>query len=363
MNKWIKSLFAAAVTTGLVILFYKKSLSSQKPILCKVHYVLSNRHDQDSDQDKLGEIPATIKENINRLGYFSILRITKDNDLDILVENVRDTAVLRRAVQQNIQNKKIGFREIYTLNELPAFFSAANNVADKIFATVKRKDEGIYSILSPLAPDEIDGDEVYPPAIGAINKKDTAVLNRILHEPKVLNAIPEDVQFSFGKLTDENQLLNTPDDLHLYAIRTRDETAIHNDDIESAEAVHDNYNGTGITIKFDNTGTAKWAKLTSENVGRYLAITLDDLVVSTPRVYSPVTGGWATFSFLHAEIDASGLAKQLTTKRSPAELAIIKEEIFPKNTGSHGNLLLILSLTFVIAGGIAFLIFNSLKNK
>src|SRR5262249_3288971 len=156
---------------------------------------------------------------------------------------------------------------------------------------------------------EIEGVNVFPSAIASVNKKDTAILSRILHERSVLDVLPADIAFYYGQLTNENQQHNLPDELHLYAIKTRGEPAIlQNRDIARAEA------GTmEIYIKFDNNGTAKLAALTRENIQRYLAIILDDEVVMTPRIYHSITNGRMSLQGNFSLGEAVELADRLTT--------------------------------------------------
>jgi preprotein translocase subunit SecD len=351
--------------TGLVFLFYKNAPGSNKQGIYKVHYIVGSTQEISAGEAMLEEIPTAIKKRINDLGYNSVIRILQNKRLDILVDNVTDTSLLRQAVVQNTKTRKIEFREVYTLDELPDLFPAADKVSGKILVAAKRKEEGIYSIVSPLAPDEINGRNVFPAALGSVNKKDTVLLNLILNQPAVLQDLPADLQFHYGTLTDDNQILNTPDDLRLYGIKTRGQKALlQNTDIEKAEAEFDSYTGQPeIQIKFDNNGKAKWARMTNDNVDRYLAIILDDLVITAPRVNSPITGGRASLRGRFTREEAIALALQLEQGGLPAGLLIITEEIVSKSTSSRGNLILILSLTFVIATALGFLIFNSLKNR
>jgi SecD/SecF fusion protein len=329
-----------------------------------VHYVLGSRQGQSIKGDILGDIPAIIKKRINDLGYTSILRIIKDNRLDILVENVHDTFSLRHAILQNTTNQRIEFREVYTLDELPSLFPAADKASGKILVSAKREEESIYSIISPLAPDEIDGKNVFPPALGSVNKKDTVILNRILHQAEVLHALPADLQFYYGILSDENVIRNIPDDLYLYAIRTGDEKAIiQNEDIESAEMKYTSNDQPGILLKLNDRGGSKWAHLINKNTGRYIAMILDGIVTSAPMIHNASTGRWVMLNGRFTIDEAMILAQQLNEKLPANDLTIIKEEISSKSQSSRGSLVLILLLTFAVVAGLAFLLFNNLKNR
>jgi hypothetical protein len=364
MNRWLKSIIAGLAMTGLVFLFYRKLLSRKQPVLYNVHYVLGiapRTESGDRNNQLPGELPALIKKKLNELGYISIIRVTKNNNLDILVENVNDTVLLGEVILPGNKANKLEFREIYTLDELPSLFAAADKASAKVFDSAKKKEDGIYSIISPLAPDEIDGRNIFRPALGLVNKKDTAILSRILHQDAVLHSIPPDLQFYYGTVTEASVIRNSPDDLYLYAIRTRFEKAvIQNDDIESAEIP--DYQ-PGIYLRLNKAGIRKWSDMVSKNMGRYVALILDDIVTDAPKIFDtrPESGVILNGSFTMAE--ATMLVDQLNLGLPANGLSIIKEDISSINTGGQINLILLLSLTFAITAGLVLLIINNLKNR
>jgi hypothetical protein len=365
MNKWFKSIFAGLAMTGLVFLFYKKVLSGDRPDLYKVHYILGTTlpspEGSNIKNDIPGELPAFIKKRISELGYNSVIRVTKNNNLDILVENVSDTVSLRQAIAPTNKANKLEFREVYTLDELPSLFTTADEVSGKVFESAKRKEVGIYSIISPLAPDEIDGRNIYRSALGLINKKDTAILSSILHQSAVVHSIPPDLQFYYGILTEASVIRNSPDDLYLYAIRTRFEKAIiQNDDIESADIP--DYQ-PGIYLRLNKAGILKWGGMISKNMGRYIALILDDIVTDAPKIFDTRPGSGVILNGNFTMAEATILVNQLNSGLRSNALAIIKEEISSKNIGVRINLILLLTLTFAITATIALFIFNNLKNR
>jgi preprotein translocase subunit SecD len=75
------------------------------------------------------------------------------------------------------------------------------------------------------------------------------------------------------------------------------ETRISNEHIANAEVFIDpNTNAPSVSIGFTGEGGARFASLTTELVGRRLAIVLDDTVMSAPRVQEPITGGRAVIT-------------------------------------------------------------------
>ncbi|MGE3875104.1 MAG: hypothetical protein AB7F74_19295 [Parvibaculaceae bacterium] len=78
-----------------------------------------------------------------------------------------------------------------------------------------------------------------------------------------------------------------------------------------------------VNFSFNQKGTERFAKLTSDNVGRSLAIILDGQVISAPRVMEPITGGSGQISGQFTIEDANSLAIVLRSGALPARLVYI----------------------------------------
>ena len=80
------------------------------------------------------------------------------------------------------------------------------------------------------------------------------------------------------------------------------ETRVSNEHIANAEVFVDpNTNASSVNIEFTGEGRARFASLTSGLVGRRLAIVLDGVVLTAPRVQEPITGGRAVITMGEAQ--------------------------------------------------------------
>jgi preprotein translocase subunit SecD len=355
MNKWLISAIAGLIMAILAFLFSDKIMPPEKPEFYKVHYELDATSSPANNEEIMGELPAIIKRRINKLGYTSVLRMTKSNHLDVIVDHVKDTLLLRRKL---VSNRRIEFRELYMLNELPSFYAAADKATDNL--RIKRDGEyvALYSIISPLIADEIDNKLKFPPAIGALNEKDTPILTNILRQPVLLRAIPADVQFCYGIPTHRFRIEFTSDNLHLYAIRTNGKEAIlTNEDIETAYLE----NGA-LIVHFNHDGATKWEKMTKENAERYLAIVLDGFVVDGGIIYSKMQNDFVAMEGIGVE-DGALLVSQIKEGSLPADVAILKQEISPEVPGGSANKIILPLVVFIITSGLFLLVLNNLKNS
>ncbi|MDE2303726.1 MAG: protein translocase subunit SecD [Sphingomonadales bacterium] len=89
-----------------------------------------------------------------------------------------------------------------------------------------------------------------------------------------------------------------------------------------------------VSITFDATGGAKFAKLTTENVGKPFAIILDGKVLSAPNINEPILGGSAQISGGFTVESANELAISLRSGALPVDLRVIEERTVGPDLGA-----------------------------
>ncbi|MEW4448338.1 protein translocase subunit SecD [Qipengyuania sp. JC766] len=111
-----------------------------------------------------------------------------------------------------------------------------------------------------------------------------------------------------------------------------------------------------VNIEFDGEGGRRFAKLSSENIGRQFAIILDDQVISAPVFESAIIGGSARISGGQngfSTEEASNLAIQLESGSLPVDLAIVEERTVGPDLGADsirkGMLAILIGSVAVIA--------------
>lgn len=89
-----------------------------------------------------------------------------------------------------------------------------------------------------------------------------------------------------------------------------------------------------VDITFDTQGGAKFAKLTTENVGKPFAIILDGQVLSAPSINEPILGGRAQISGNFTAESANTLAISLRSGALPVPLEIVEERTVGPDLGA-----------------------------
>jgi preprotein translocase subunit SecD len=119
------------------------------------------------------------------------------------------------------------------------------------------------------------------------------------------------------------------------AIAVRRLGGIRGDNLTNAQAGKDpQTNENVVTISFDGQGGAKFAKLTTENVGKRFAIILDGEVLSAPNINEPIIGGAAQISGSFTPESANTLAIALGSGALPVELSVVEERTVGPDLGA-----------------------------
>lgn len=107
-----------------------------------------------------------------------------------------------------------------------------------------------------------------------------------------------------------------------------------------------------VSITFDQQGGEKFAKLTSENVGKPFAIILDGKVLSAPSINEPILGGSAQISGSFNAKSANQLAIALRSGALPVDLKVIEERSVGPDLGADsirkGLIAMIVGTTAII---------------
>jgi protein-export membrane protein SecD len=105
--------------------------------------------------------------------------------------------------------------------------------------------------------------------------------------------------------------------------------------LEKAELSFDQQMGIPlILIQFDDEGSALFEQLTSENIGKILAIYIDNLPISTPVVQDKISGGKAQISGDFTIDEAKELARNLNAGALPVPIRLISQQTVGPTLGA-----------------------------
>ena len=223
----------------------------------------------------------------------------------------------------------------------------------------------LFRILMPAQPYQNDnGQQVFGSVVGRSLIKDTALVNEYLNIAAVRNNFPSNAKFLWGKLgrDDQGKQYNFVDFYIIKTIPGKEGAELEGEAIENASQEFDQMsNEVNVTMSMTNSGSRTWAKMTERNVGKPIAIVLDDIVYSAPNVIQKIEGGNSRISMgrggtntqLVVE-EAQDLANILKAGKLEAPAKIVHEEIVGPTLGQDavdGGI-----LSFTISFAIIFLL-------
>ena len=198
----------------------------------------------------------------------------------------------------------------------------------------------VYPLFQVLLPsvDNRTGQPYPGSVIGRSHFKDTSKVNFYLSLILQKNLFPRDVKFMWGNkaITDnENKPTNF---FELYAIKAsgRDGKApLDGDAITSARQEFDEAKGTAyVSMSMNADGAQTWARLTGQNVGKSIAIVMDNRVFSAPNVLGEIAGGNSSITGGFTINEATDLANLLKSGKLPAPARIIQETVVGPSLGA-----------------------------
>lgn len=190
------------------------------------------------------------------------------------------------------------------------------------------------------------------PVLGYVNVKDTAKLMSYLNMDGVSNLFPGDALFMLSSAA----IPTDPDVYELYAMKSKLDGSgplLEGDVISNAFQDFNPTNGEPeVTMTMKSDGAKAWRRITAENTGRFIAITLDNAVYSAPRVNEEIPNGRSVISGNFDVKDAQVLANILEVGKLPVPSRIVQEDIVGPSLGrqaiSAGLISLIAGLLLVI---------------
>jgi len=204
---------------------------------------------------------------------------------------------------------------------------------------LKKTENPILSLFAGVGQgykDPNTGAVHYPAYIADVMKKDTGLLGSYLRMSTVANKFPANMVFMYGTAEDNNGNA-LKDRLALYAIKTLDNGAakLEGEHVASARQTYDEKGRPAISMDMDATGTRIWAKMTGDNVGKPIAIVLDNFVYSAPNVIGAIPSGNSQISGNFTVQEAQDLADILQSGKLPAPAKIVAEQVVGPTLGQE----------------------------
>jgi SecD/SecF fusion protein len=170
--------------------------------------------------------------------------------------------------------------------------------------------------------------------IGVVAIKDTSIVRTYLENPAIKNNFPADLVWTYG-IPDviENKKSQF---VALYGLKTkgRDKAPLEGEAVVEARSDFDPTTGQPqVSMRMNPIGARIWSDLTAANDKRFIAIVLDNIVYSAPRVNGRIDGGNSSISGSFSSEEATDLANILKAGKLPAPAKIVAEQVVGPTLG------------------------------
>jgi SecD/SecF fusion protein len=217
-----------------------------------------------------------------------------------------------------------------------------------------RKENPLFAVLGAAVGRDEQGKSVLGqgPVVGYAAIKDTAKVNEYLNNPKIKSIFPPRSKFLWSfKAIDKEETT-----LQLIAIRTtsRDgKSPLYGDIISDARKMFEQGSGSpSISMSMKTDAANVWKRLTRENIGKSIAIVLDNSVYSFPNVQGEIAGGNSSITGNFTINEAEDLVNILKAGKLPAPARIVEETVVGPTLGkeaiSKGFFSTIIALVLVL---------------
>ena len=272
----------------------------------------------------------------------------------------KDTMAVKDSLAKNTANASPSIMDVAKKDSTkkdsaikPAVATASVNAQDTAYKNFMKR-YPLFSQIAPLKPSLYsDGKQQFftPGAICALaySKEDTIKANEYLRSEKIRSVFPSKLKFMWGSKAKEAK--NQSGDVtgayfELFAIKITDRSgkaALYGDIITDARKDYDQKSGAHpyISMTMNSDAAQKWKNLTRANKpegqkqGRCIAVVMDNMVYSSPRVQSEISGGQSQITGDFSNEEADALVAILSAGKLPAPARIVEENIVGPTLGAE----------------------------
>ncbi|MDF3025825.1 MAG: protein-export rane protein SecD [Fluviicola sp.] len=321
-------------------------------------------------------VEQIMSKRINQFGVAqpNIQKESRKNRLYIELPGVQDEATVAKKLQSTAN---LEFYETYVLQDpnIQQGLSNANIVSrspeikKSAIDTATVADTTKQAPVKPIKSLSLKGKGTKKPlfdylkvqpgmGIGMANAEDRDEIDEILKRSDVVSLFPEDLKFMWGANLED--IGDGKKGYVLYAVRIPEggKPMVGGEDVKSAvRSFNQQSLQTTVSVTMSIDGSQKWAQMTEKNVGRSVAITMDNVVYSAPVVNEPITGGSTEISGNFSIAEADDLSGLLNGGSLPAPCVIKQQTKVGPTIGKENSEAGLISFAFAFLAVFIYMYF------
>ena len=174
--------------------------------------------------------------------------------------------------------------------------------------------------------------------VGYALARDTADVNKVIYSEVAQQILPAELKLRWGAKAEDFGTGTHGDVFALYALKITEPNGrapLEGDVITSAKDDFDQMGHPSVSMEMNSDGARRWSQITKLNIGKAVAIVLDDAVYSAPRIQTQIDGGRSQITGNFTIEDTKDLANTLNSGKMPAPTRIVQEEVVGPSLGAQ----------------------------
>ena len=224
-----------------------------------------------------------------------------------------------------------------TATDLAAKLAKKDTAGDKA-ATAKAREEmkkqnPLFAVFQPMQGQALA-------VVGYANARDTADVNKVIYSDIAAQVLPAECKLRWGAKPEDFGGEATHGDIFaLYALKITEPNGrapLEGDVITSSrDDFEPNTGRPCVSMQMNSDGARRWSQITKQNIGKAVAIVLDDAVYTAPRIMNQIDGGNSQITGNFTIEDTKDLANTLNSGKMPAPTRIVQEEVVGPSLGAQ----------------------------
>jgi preprotein translocase subunit SecD len=280
----MKTIYSFSITF-LILALFAMGFTNEKPSKTRILIQSSDKNISVSVLDRSAQVITGRLKDFNS-GQFELSVIKQKNQIEVTLIDCPDL----KSAEKLISHKgSSGFYETYDHKGLSELLNGDNR---------------LFSML------KIDDPDNSGHGAGCISVSDVSKVNDLL---KSL-ALDKKCKFAWSQNSEKQEMC-------LYALRSDSKkgAVIIGSEIESAS-----YKDDRIQISLKEGAVKEWSDATHRNLGKVIAVVLDDQVIASPKVMTAIDSGKIEISGSYKAEEAKFIAAILNNGELPANFFIVK---------------------------------------
>lgn len=185
------------------------------------------------------------------------------------------------------------------------------------------------------------------PVLGLVTPANRALIDSIFNSPLAKQKLPSDLQPMWEVKATEIPVTDAKGNIlkkangenrttpYWQLVALKGDAVLEGDVVTGASSEFDKMRGNTVNMRMNDRGAREWATITRNNIGRPIAIVLDNSVYSYPNINTEITGGSSEITGQFTPEEANDLANVLKSGKMSAKVEVVSNNVIGPSLGAE----------------------------